>query len=189
MCEAIFCRVDPRFALWRSEGVADLSIAGRRVDDAGPDVSFDAWVAPHRPVLLGVAAREVGGADAEDVVQDAVLRAWQKRHTFDERRGSPRAWLLAIVLDRCRRHRVRRRLDVAQLSAAPADWDVDVRLDVEALVQSLPRRQRQVVTLHYLADLAVEEIAAVLGLSESSVKTHLSKGRRSLRKRWPAHEA
>ena len=52
---------------------------------------FDAWVAPHLPLLRVLAAREVGDADADDVVQDALVRAWRRRHTFDPGRGSVRA--------------------------------------------------------------------------------------------------
>lgn len=55
------------------------------------------------------------------------------------------------------------------------------RIDVERAVARLPRRQRQVITLHYLADLPVAEVAAVLGIGESSVKTHLGAGRSALR--------
>jgi RNA polymerase sigma-70 factor (ECF subfamily) len=50
-------------------------------------------------------------------------------------------------------------------------------------VARLPRRQRQVITLYYLADLSVAEVASVLGVSQSSVKTHLGAARSALRAR------
>ncbi len=48
-------------------------------------------------------------------------------------------------------------------------------------MQALPRRQREVVTLHYLADLPLVEVAAVLGISIGSVKSHLFDARAALR--------
>ncbi|MEP6851318.1 MAG: sigma-70 family RNA polymerase sigma factor [bacterium] len=57
----------------------------------------------------------------------------------------------------------------------------EIRLDVEQAVSALPRRQRQVVTLHYLADLPVNEVAAVLGISPGSVKSCLHDARTTLR--------
>jgi RNA polymerase sigma-70 factor (ECF subfamily) len=56
------------------------------------------------------------------------------------------------------------------------------RLDVETAVRGLPQRQREVVTLFYLADLSLSEVAAVLAISDGSVKRHLSAARAALRK-------
>ncbi|MEO6502837.1 MAG: RNA polymerase sigma factor [Jatrophihabitantaceae bacterium] len=157
------------------------------LDGAPPDTEddFTAWVKPHLTVLRVLADRQVGTAAGADVVQEALLRAWQRRGTFDPDRGTARAWLVAILLDRARRHRLRRPLPfpkvgvgVGVVEAPSAD-----RIDVEQAVARLPRRQRQVITLHYLADLSVSEVAAVLGVSESSVKTHLGAARSALRAR------
>ncbi|MBE7186929.1 RNA polymerase sigma factor [Jatrophihabitans endophyticus] len=146
---------------------------------------FDAWVGPHLPLLRVLAAREVGAGDADDVVQDALVRAWRRRETFDASKGSARAWLIAILLDQTRRRRTRQRLwpvrrEVEQ-SVPAADGS---RLDLEALVRALPRRQREVVTLFYLADLPVDEVAAVLGIATGSVKAHLASARETLRHTW-----
>src|SRR5689334_22235968 len=73
-------------------------------------VDFDAFARPHLPVLHRYAARLVGPSDADDVVQEALVRAWRRRSTYDERRGAPLPWLLAIVRDRAGRHRTRRRV-------------------------------------------------------------------------------
>ena len=54
-------------------------------------------------------------------------------------------------------------------------------LDVDAAVAALPRRQREVVPLHYLIDPPVRQIAAVLPISEGSVKSHLFDARAALR--------
>jgi RNA polymerase sigma-70 factor, ECF subfamily len=135
-------------------------------------------------VLAVVAAREVGAVDAEDVVQDALVRAWRRRETFDPDRGSVRAWLLAVLLDQARRHRVRLWSARPRLvvDATVTDDPAGHRLDVEHAVRNLPSRQRQVVTLHYLADLPVAEVAGVLAISESTVKSELFDARARLRK-------
>ena len=158
-----------------------------------PDTAdgFAAWVTPHLSVLRALADRQVGPASGADVVQEALLRTWQQRGAFDPERGTVRAWLVAILLDRARRHRLRRHrswldsrespdplVDPETVQAPSAD-----RIDVERAVARLPRRQRQAITLHYLADLSVAEVATVLGVSESSVKTHLGAARSALRTR------
>jgi RNA polymerase sigma factor (sigma-70 family) len=147
------------------------------------DVDFATWVGPHTAVLAAVAIREVGSAAAEDVVQDALVRAWRRRSTYRADRGSVRSWLVAVLLDQARRHRTRRPslpvvVDPAQqLSAGTAE-----RLTLEAAIATLPRRQRQVVTLHYLADLPVTEIATLLDIATGSVKSALHDARSALRR-------
>lgn len=144
--------------------------------------SFADWAAPHLPALIAVAIREVGGA-AEDVVQNTLLRAWQRRSSFDAGRGSARAWLVAILLDQSRRCRTRRPAGTAPLRDEPdaATRPPDDRVDVEAAVRRLAPRQRQVVVLHYLADLSVAEVAALLGITDGAVKAQLSDARARLR--------
>lgn len=148
--------------------------------------AFDAFAAPYLPILRAIAAREVGLGNAEDILQDALLRAWQRWDTYDESRGTPKVWLCAIVLDRARRGRpILRRFD-SRLDGIERTLDVadvtDVRLDTERAIRKLPRKQRLVVTLHYLADLSVDDVAQVLGLSVGSVKSNLFDARTNLRK-------
>jgi RNA polymerase sigma-70 factor (ECF subfamily) len=150
---------------------------------------FDAWVAPHLPVLRAVAVREVGAVDAEDLVQDTLVRAWRRRSTFDSQRGSPKTWLVAILMNLARRGRLRARAhdrvrdQVMPDPGGPDTTTGGVRLDVEAAVRGLPRRQREVVTLFYLADLSLSEVATALHIAEGSVKAHLSAARAALRNR------
>jgi RNA polymerase sigma-70 factor (ECF subfamily) len=154
------------------------------VEPGAVDADFDAWVAPHLAVLQALARRQVGMAAAEDVVQETLLRAWRRRETF-QRDRSVRAWLIGILLDQARRHRVRRPwLPFLRAEFGVGRADPDDRLEVERAVSALPHRQRQAITLHYLTDLPISEIALVLGISESSVKTHLRAGREQLRKIW-----
>jgi DNA-directed RNA polymerase specialized sigma24 family protein len=65
---------------------------------------FGAWVQPHLVAMANLAARMVGPADRDDVVQESLARAWRRWGTYRTDRGTPQVWLLAIVADRARRH-------------------------------------------------------------------------------------
>jgi RNA polymerase sigma-70 factor, ECF subfamily len=156
------------------------------LDAALSEGEFEDLVATHIVVLTAIASRLVGGKDAGDVVQEALLRAWRRWSTFDPNRGTLRAWLAAIVVDRGRRHRHRlARSDTSgglDISGRPApEVDPAQRLVIEGAVRSLPRRQREVVVLFYLADLSVEQTAQTLGLRPGTVKAHLAAARARLK--------
>src|SRR5262245_59504996 len=69
---------------------------------------FACWVAPHITAMSRLAGRLAPLADRDDIVQEALVRAWRRRHTYDPDRGEVLPWLLAIVADRARRIRARR---------------------------------------------------------------------------------
>jgi len=96
------------------------------IDKSEEPDDFARWVAPHLVAMGNLAARLSGPVSRDDVVQDALTRAWRKRHLYDADRGTPRTWLLAIVADRARRVRQRRRPDGALgESNAPSIQAVD----------------------------------------------------------------
>ena len=147
-------------------------VAGSVVDE------FDGWVRPHLLAMTRLACRLAGDEAAPDVVQEALTRAWRRRGTYDERRGEPLPWLLAITADRARRHRTRTRI-MEPLSDGPAPAsDPDRSLDVAAAIARLPRKQRLAVELHYFLDLDTAVTAAVLGCAVGTVKSQLSDARR-----------
>ena len=131
------------------------------------------------------------GMDAEDVVQDAFIRALERLDECDPDRFA--GWLLTIVRNRA--HNVRSRERVRD--AAPVD-EVDppstVRTDrrverdelaeaLEGALATLPPVQREVVLLHDLEGWKHKEIAAELGMSEVMARQHLFQARRVLRAR------
>jgi RNA polymerase sigma-70 factor (ECF subfamily) len=152
---------------------------------AGARDDFAAWVAPSLLAMTRLARRLAPEADADDVVQDALVRAWQKRRLFDAARGTPTTWLLAITADRARaarrsRHRRLRLVDdAADVPEQPAH---DPDRDVDEAIGALPPRQRLAVELHYYVGLSVAECAAVMGCSDGTVKSTLFDARANLRK-------
>jgi RNA polymerase sigma factor (sigma-70 family) len=143
---------------------------------------FAAWVRPHLPAMGRFAARLVPAADRDDVVQDALVRAWRRRSTYEESRGSAAAWLLAIVADQARRRRTR--APAPNLTLVEADGTspfTSADLDLERAIAALSPRQRQAVDLYYLVGLDVAGTAQVMGCATGTVKATLSQARDRLR--------
>lgn len=139
------------------------------------------WVRPHLPAMARLAARLAPEADRDDIVQEALARAWRKRHQYDANRGTPAAWLLAITADQARQAR-RRRRPLLLLTDVPARVrSSEDRIDVEYAVARLAPRQRLAVDCFYFVGLSLAETAAVMRCSEGTVKSTLSDARLRLR--------
>ena len=156
------------------------------VDDAsgggpGTPTEFAAWVEPELAKMSRLAARLAPNADREDVVQEALVRAWRKRDQYDQSRGTPAAWLLAITADQARRARRRRRPFALVGEMIVPGRSSDDRVDIEAAVTRLPKRQKLAVDCFYYVGLSVAETAAVMGCSVGTVKSTLSDARKRLR--------
>lgn len=149
---------------------------------------FSAWVEPHLIAMHRLAARLAPDADPDDVVQEALGRAWRRHATYVPERGSPRTWLLAIVADQARKARVKsRRVQVASSVELPgqtatlADRTAEHDASLDDAIQRLASRQREVIDLFYFVDLRTRDIAELLGISEGTVKSTLSGARTRLR--------
>lgn len=127
---------------------------------------------------------------AEDLVQEAFLRLARHAARIADTDRAP-AYLRSIVLNLARDHNRRGLVSVRHHATRGREVDVAddtadelVRSDehrrVLAAVRGLPRRQRDCVTLRYFEELGIDDIAAVLGVSRNSVKTHLQRGMASL---------
>ena len=142
---------------------------------------FERFVEPHRAVMRRVAGVTARDVDPDDVVQEALLRAWRKRDTYRADRGSPRAWLLAITADQARRSgRRRQRYTLTIDDASDGGESLAAHLDVRRAVDALSLRQRQAVLLFYFADLGVSETAKLMGCDVGTVKSTLSDARKKL---------
>jgi RNA polymerase sigma-70 factor (ECF subfamily) len=125
----------------------------------------------------------VGDAgEAEDLVQEAFVRASASGARF-LRVDNPEAWLrrTAINHQRNRWRKLRNFTRIRpQLQTSNDLPGLDEHLIVVDALRRLPRTQREVLALHYLADLPVLEIAAALGVPEGTVKSRLMRGREAL---------
>jgi len=122
--------------------------------------------------------------DAEDVVQDTLLKYWQKAPEFNDK-NHEKAWLLTVTANRCRdllRTRLRRgETALDSIAELPDSWAAPTENSgiLEALMR-LPEKYKKVVYLHYVEGYKVEEIAGIIGKTASAVKMRLKKGRELL---------
>jgi len=124
-------------------------------------------------------------AEAEDVLMDTLVSALERATTLRDP-GALRAWLLRIAANQAlgRRRRAARIVHLAVLPDAPAPAsEGHDRIVLLAALESLPKRTRAAVVLHYYADLTVAEVAAAMGTSPNTVKTQLRKALGAMRLR------
>ena len=121
-------------------------------------------------------------ADCEDALQNALLRAWEKRNTLREERYF-RTWLTRIVINECyalcRRQEDTVPLDSCTDLRAPTGEPVDTELR-DALM-ALPVKLRVAMVLYYVEGYSVGEIAGMTRVPAGTVKSRLSRGRKLLR--------
>jgi RNA polymerase sigma-70 factor (ECF subfamily) len=151
-----------------------------------------------RPILA-LAAQSLDRATAEDVVQDVFLAVWRHAGTFDETRGTLRAWIFQIahfrVLNELRRRsrqpeiapdpdgRLLASLPASSLGPAEATAAARRRAALRTAVDELPPAQREAVDLAFFDDLSHAQVAAELDLPLGTAKTRIRAGLQSLRGR------
>ena len=120
-------------------------------------------------------------ADATDAMQDAILRAWEKRDRLRDEDKLP-AWLMRILVNRCRtmlRRRKFRALPLDEAINAPSPAPPDVGL-WEAL-KALPEKYRLPIVLHHVEGYDLQQVAAMLQLPVQTVRGRLFYARKKLR--------
>ena len=123
-------------------------------------------------------------ARAEEVTQETFLKLWQALPHYDAR-AAPGTWLYTIARNTClsasRSDSYRKTvpLDATSEPAAPAAV-VIADLELGELIDRLPEIQRTVITLFYLQEKSVDEVARMLGIPEGTVKSHLHRARLAL---------
>jgi RNA polymerase sigma factor (sigma-70 family) len=178
-------------ASWDSR--SDLALAATLA--SGDAAALDRLYAHYRPVAFSIAYSLLADAGAaEDVVQDAFIRAWRNASSFQATRGSFRAWLLTIVRNtaidqlRARKTAVRHQTRLAQFATTTDGDDVSTSVIAQeearrlrAALGSLPLAQRHAVELAFFAGLSHGEIAALTGIPLGTVKGRMRLGLRRLR--------
>jgi hypothetical protein len=149
---------------------------------AGDATAFAALVERNRSQVEVVVERMIGG-EAEDLVQEALLRAYLG---LSQLRDPARfgAWLCGIAVNLTKMRLRRRALEARVFADRTIDEDFEdrelLRL-VRDAVDVLPAGQREVVLMHYIDDLSCDEIAALVGSSAGAVRVRLHRARRQLR--------
>jgi RNA polymerase sigma-70 factor, ECF subfamily len=147
-----------------------------------PQVEFwfaELYKAEHDRVFQVAYALSGDAATAEDATQEAFVRALER---WDRLRDQPWAagWVTTTAVNLARRM-LRRRRWMFRVGSSAIDPAADGALDLWRAVKRLPRRQQQAVTLYYVLDLPVAQVATVMGCREGTVKAHLARAREELR--------
>lgn len=183
---------------WSRRRVPPMMESPASTSGATPDERFATFVLPEIEVLLRVARTLTpNDADAEDLVQDTLIRAYRAIGSFDG--AHPRAWLLTILrhtqINRTRRRRPELLDDPDRTMASVADSTIDNQ-SVEGLVvgatfdavvadafQSLPDNFRRAVELVDVGGLSYAEAAEVLSVPVGTIMSRIHRGRRRMRHR------
>jgi RNA polymerase sigma-70 factor (ECF subfamily) len=168
----------------------DERLLVRRVQ-RGDTAAFDALVRRHLTRAFAIAYRVVGNRhDAEDVVQDAFIRALRYIRSFDERQPFA-PWLTRLIVNTALDARARRAREATEpeyrdavspaVSPHLALERQEVRDRFAAALRALPARQRLILARFEVDGLSTAEIAAELGIAPETVRWHLHEARHALR--------
>ena len=151
----------------------------------GLDQDFDAfYTATHRRIISQIYAMTGSLHEAEDCVQEAYARAWQRWAALSTEAGNPEAWVRTVAtrlavsswrkaVNRLKAHR--REQPAAEVPGMNPD-----HIAVTAALRKISADQRMAIVLHHYAGLTVEEIAAETATTPSAVKARLARGRKAL---------
>jgi RNA polymerase sigma-70 factor (ECF subfamily) len=163
----------------------------------GEESVFERLYQAFRPRLVAIATAYVGEAVAEELAQDVLLRIWEQRDSWAPQHGIA-VYLYAAVRNRAlkqvRRQGVAGRLelvvaspgdDIAGMGAAEPRPDERVERDdllerIDVALARLPELGRTAFTLRWIHQLAYEEIAAIMEISEAAVRKQVSRTREAL---------
>jgi RNA polymerase sigma-70 factor (ECF subfamily) len=164
---------------------------------AGESAAFDELYNRYAGLLYGLLLRILGNADdAQDILQDTFVQAFNNVHRYDPARGSEAAWLIAMArsrgIDRLRARRVRSeresdagaeisRTASSVVSGGEAMLQSEQRRNIRGALASLPEAQRMALELAYFEGLSQSEIARRLGEPLGTIKTRMQLGMKKLR--------
>jgi len=157
----------------------------------GDGAAFRTLIDRHVGSLLAVARRMLKTeGDADDIVQEALVRVWHHAGTLELGPGGLRPWLRRVVTNLCLDHLRRHRLtsvvaEVPETPEAPLQErglaEADLSQRVEAALAALPERQRVALTLFHYEGLSQIEVGDMLGITDEAVESLLARARRSLK--------
>jgi RNA polymerase sigma-70 factor (ECF subfamily) len=162
------------------------------------EIAFRGLVERHIDRAYAIALRILGNvADAEDVVQDTMLKVWTHRGRWQHGRAKFSTWLYRVVSNRC--IDLRRKPRTENIDAVPEVADAkpdassviernEVNNLLEVAMQRLPEQQRLAVILSYHENMSNGEIAEVMDTTVAAVESLLKRGRQQLRELLRRHE-
>lgn len=164
-------------------GRVSVAAGDARVREMDAD-EFDALYArSFRRLVAQIYAMCGNFAEAQDCVQEAFVRAWDRRRVLD-REQCPEAWVRTVAyrlaVSRWRRaQRALRAPDRSQLPRPVPEPDAS-RVELMRALDQLPADQRRAIVLFHLCDVSIRDIAVETGAPVGTVKARLSRGRAAL---------
>ncbi|MCK5439755.1 MAG: RNA polymerase sigma factor [Gemmatimonadetes bacterium] len=155
--------------------------------------AFERLYHEHVPRVHSLARRMVGSAEADELTQDVFVLAWRKLDTF---RGDAAfsTWLHRVAINVMLGYRKTKSLEreryvaaenvVERLQTRPASTEISV--DMEAAIETLPGKAREVFVLHDIEGYKHEEIADMLDIAAGTSKSQLHRARMLLREQLTA---
>lgn len=173
---------------------SDAAIIRASVED--PHV-FAGIFTRHLDAVHGYLSRRAGRETADDLAGEVFRVAFERRRAFDLDRPSARPWLYGIAANVLRRHqrdgwrrlRAHRRFELQEPTQVEDTADISVaaldaarqRVQLNAALQALTRRDRDALLLHVWEGLSYAEVAEALGVPRGTVRSRLNRARRQLR--------
>ncbi|TQF43591.1 RNA polymerase sigma factor [Bradyrhizobium sp. UNPF46] len=164
----------------------------------GDEAAFRTLVERHIDRAYAIALRIVGNAaDAEDVVQDTMLKIWSHRGRWQHGRAKFSTWLYRVISNRCidlrRKPRTENVETVPEVAdSQPGAVEIIERNELngmlEIAMQRLPEQQRIAVIFSYHENMSNGEIAQVMDTTVAAVESLLKRGRQQLRQLLRKHE-
>lgn len=163
---------------------------------SGNASAFDYFVETYQDMAITIAYRICGNMqDAEDVVQESFVKAYRNLHTFrSESKFS--SWLYRIVYNTAATHAKTRMwasgIDIENMEL-PLKDDFDIEKNIAQnemkemindILNDMPKGDALLLTLFYLEDNSVKDVAGITGLNESNVKVKLFRARQLFKQLW-----
>lgn len=166
---------------------------------SGNTSAFSYFVETYQHMAITIAYRICGNMqDAEDIVQDSFVKAFRNLHTF-RKESKFSSWLYRIVYNSAVSY-IKGRIWGEENDAALLDLSLESEFDTETEIEAseqsemienilgrLPKGDALLLTLYYLEENRVKEVAEITGLNESNVKIKLYRARRLFKQIWVSY--